>query len=328
MQSLAARVGAVEDRRYRIDPSILGSPYEPAEYTVDAAALKAVAGVGVSNVVVVESHWRPAKSSVDLMDSSLSELSYLKGLPHGVSGPALGATVVAADPRADGFGAHLDRLLDQSDSVRGVRFKWAQHPDPAIFDWRDQSDTVTSANFLTGFEELAARELVFGSFAYSHQLGHLDALARRFPETQIVIEHLGVPVGVFGPVGTQTGMTSSDRAQTLNLWRERMAMISARPNVSVKISGLGLSVLGYGVGTSGAIGSRAVLADMIGPMLLHVVDHFGPDRVIFGSDSPVDRPNSSIDMTVGAILDVLGDRGDYLLQQLFARNAQRIYRIS
>ncbi|MGB3602579.1 amidohydrolase family protein [Gordonia sp. (in: high G+C Gram-positive bacteria)] len=324
---LAAKVGAVEDRRYRIDPSIMAKPYEPAQYTADTATLARVAGVGITNIVAVESHWRPAKSPAELMESSLTEVAYLESLPDGAAAPSNGAIVAAADPRVEGFGAHLDRLVATAEHLRGIRFKWAHHPDPAIFDWRHQSDTVASRDFLRGFEQIARHNLAFVSFSYSHQLGYLDALAREFPETTIAIEHLGVPVGVFGPAGVETGMTASARAEILNLWRERMAMIALRPNVVVKVSGVGLSVLGYGMGTAGSIGSRAVLADMIGPLLVHVVEHFGPDRVIFGSDSPVDRPNSSIDMTVGAILDVLGGRGDYLLRQLFAGNAQRVYRL-
>lgn len=319
--------GRREDMMNGHDPSIVGAPYEPAQYAVDAASVVSVAGVPITSVVQVESHWTPTNGPESLMASSFEELQYLCGLPHRRNTPSLGATVIAADPRYPEFAGELDRHLAYSESVRGVRFKWARHPDPAISDWCDEPDVLASTGFLKGFEALAERGLVFVSFAYSHQLGQLDMLARRFPDTTIAIEHLGLPIGVFGPVGTQTGTTAAVRAEILGLWRERMAMIAMRPNVVVKVSGLGLGLLGYGRERSGNIGSRDVLADMMGPLLLHVVDHFGPDRVMFGSDSPVDRPNAPIAMTVGALLDVLGGRGDHLLQQLFAKNAQRIYRI-
>ncbi|KJR05479.1 amidohydrolase [Gordonia sihwensis] len=324
--SLAARVGTSADRLYGLDSSILTSAYEPAQYSSDAVALLSIAGVGVESVVQVESHWRPARDPESLMNSSFDELKYLTALPHGQKGPALGATVTAADPRHPLFGAALDRQLAYSDRVRAIRFKWARHADPELPDWCDEPDVVASTSFLKGFEELAERDLAFVSVAYSHQLGQLDMLARRFPDTTIIVEHMGMPAGAFGPVGAQTGMTAAARAEILSLWRERTAMIANRPNVVVKVSGLGLALLGYGRETSGTIASRAVLADMAGPLVLHLVDRFGPDRVIFGSDSPVDRPNSPIGMTVGALLDVLGDRGDHLLTQLFAGNAKRIYR--
>jgi len=325
---LAARLGAGSDNHLGLDPSLLRALYEPNNYARDAAALPAVGGVGVAAVVAVEANWRTVRPPEALMDSSYEELQYLLDLPHGRRGPELGAVVIAADPRHPQFAAQLDRQLDFSDKVRAVRFKWAQHPDPDIHDWCDEPDAVASTRFLQGFEAMVERDLVFVSLAYSHQLGQLDMLARRFPEVTMVVEHLGVPAGVFGPTGTRTGMTAAARAEILGLWRERMAMIAQRPNVVVKVSGLGLPYLGYGPETSGNIGTRAVLADMMGPLVTHVVEHFGPDRVIFGSDSPIDRPNSPIEMTVGALLDVLGERGPYLLQQLFADNARRIFDIA
>ena len=325
---VAAKFGSGDDGRLGLDPSLLRSAYEPAAYAHDADSLYRVAGVGISSVVAVEAHWRALKSPEALMDSSYDELKYVLGLPHGRTGPDLGAVVSAVDPRHGAFAEQLDRLAGVSDRLRGIRFKWAQHSDPDIPDWCEEPDVVASTDFLKGFEAIAERDLVFVSFAYSHQLGQLDMLARRFPETTIVVEHLGMPVGAFGPTGSRTGMTAAARAEILGLWRERIAMIAQRPNVVLKISGLGLSNLGYGRETSGNIGSREVLADMIGPLVLHAVDRFGPDRVMFGSDSPIDRPNSTIDMSVGALLDVLGERGPHLLAQLFAENARRIYRIA
>lgn len=323
---IAAKLGAGGDNGLGLDPSLLRAPYEPTNYARDASVLPAVAGVGVAAVVAVEANWRTVKPPEALMETSFDELKYLLDLPHG-RGPELGAVVIAADPRHPQFAAELDRQLALSDKVRAIRFKWARHPDPDIHDWCDEPDAVASTSFLRGFEALAERDLAFVSLAYSHQLGQLDMLARRFPEVTMVVEHLGVPAGVFGPTGARTGMTAAARAEILGLWRERMAMIAQRPNVVAKVSGLGLPYLGYGPETSGNIGTRAVLADMMGPLVMHVVEHFGPDRVIFGSDSPIDRPNSPIEMTVGALLDVLEPRGSYLMQQLFADNARRIYGI-
>lgn len=325
---LALRLGAGDDNHLGLDPSLLRAAYEPANYRRDAAPLTAVAGVGVAGVVAVEANWRTVKPPEALMESSYDELKYVLDLPHGRYGPELGAVVIATDPRHPQFAAQLDRQLELSDKVRAVRFKWARHSDPDIHDWCDEPDAVASTSFLQGFEAIVERELVFVSFAYSHQLGQLDMLARRFPEVTVVVEHLGLPVGVFGPTGARTGMTAAARAEILGLWRERMAMIAQRPNVVVKVSGLGLPYLGYGPEASGNIGTRAVLADMMGPLVTHVVEHFGPDRVMFGSDSPIDRPNSQIEMTVGALLDVIGDRGPYLLQHLFAQNVRRVYGIT
>ncbi|WP_026917563.1 amidohydrolase family protein [Gordonia shandongensis] len=323
----SARFTDPDERRLLIDPAVLGAAYEPPQYAIDVGNLMASTGVGTEQVVAVESQWRPEPDPEVVMARAAAELTYVTGLPNGTHGPRLGAVVTAADPRHPQFATHLDRQLAESDRVRGVRVKWAQHPDPDLLDWCAEPDFVASTAFLTGFEALADRGLSFVSLAYSHQLGQLDLLARRFPETTIVIDHLGLPAGIFGPTGARTGTTAAARAEIHNLWRERMTMIAQNPNVVVKVSGLGLGVLGYGRETAGNIGSRRVLADMIGPLVLHVVDHFGPDRVMFGSDSPVDKPNAPIGMVAGALLDVLGDRGEHVVTQLFAETARRVYRL-
>ncbi|GEE00111.1 hypothetical protein nbrc107696_05570 [Gordonia spumicola] len=314
------------ERLLMIDPSIVRTAYEPRHYGAEAATLHRVAGVGVGSVVHMESHWSGDTSDAA---SSFDETRYVTGLSFGGGRvPDLGAIVVAADPAHPGFAAAIDAQTGYTPLVRGVRYKWSRHADPQVTQWRRESGVLGSPDFLRGFETLADAGLVFHSFAYSHQLGELDLLARRFPETTIVVEHLGLPVGVFGPVGADTGTTAAARAEILGLWKERIAMLAARPNIVVKVSGLALGVLGYGRETAGTVGGRGVLAEMIGPLVLHVVDRFGPDRVVFGSDMPIDRPNAPLDVVVGALLDVVADRGDYLLGQLFARNAQRIYGIS
>ncbi|MDR2280481.1 MAG: amidohydrolase family protein [Gordonia sp. (in: high G+C Gram-positive bacteria)] len=313
------------EMRMMIDPSIVRSAYGSRQYAAEAAGVRRVAGVGVSSVVHMESHW--FGDSADAA-SSLAETRYVTDLPFGDNGiPELGALVIAADPTHAGFSAAIAQQTRHSGKVRGVRYKWARHSDTQVMQWRREPGVLSTAAFLRGFESIAENDLVFHSFAYSHQLGELDFLARRFPETTIVIEHLGLPVGVFGPVGAGTGATAAARAEILTLWKERMSMLAARPNIMVKVSGLALAPLGYGRETAGNIGGRDILAEMIGPLVLHVVDRFGPERVMFGSDMPIDRPNAGIEVGIGALLDVVGDRGDHLLAHLFADNAKRVYGI-
>lgn len=315
------------ETRLMIDPSIVREPYEPRQYGAEASGVRRVAGVGIDAVVGVEAHW--GTSGAPKRETSFAETRYVTGLPFGRSrAPRLGGFVASSDPTDPEFSTGLDEQLRYTGLVRGVRFKWASHPDPQVGDTRRTSGVLSSSAFLRGFEAIERHDLVFHSFAYSHQLGELDLLARRFPATTIVVEHLGLPVGAFGPVGSETGMTAAARAEILSLWRERIAMLAARPNIVVKVSGLALGLLGYGRETSDNIGGRDILAEMIGPLVIHVIEKFGPERVVFGSDMPVDRPNASIDVVVGALIDVVGDRGDHVLAHLFAENAKRIYRLS
>ena len=323
------------DREYVLTPATVARRYEPAEYLTDAVPVHNVAGVPIDTVVYVESHWRSTSTSSGTMSddapegiSSEDEVRYVTGLPFGVGGaPRLGAIVVHGDPRALGFAARLDRQMSESDVVRGVRWGVARHPDPRVRDFGDADGILASPSFLSGFAAVAERGLSFDVSLYSHQLYDAVTLAREYPETTFVLDHIGAPVGVFGPVGARTGATAAARADILRLWRERIVTLAATSNVVAKLSGLALPTLGYGRARWGNIGSRATLTEMIGPLVTHVVDHFGPSRVMFGSNFPIDSPNASMDMIVGSLLDILDDRGDYLLQCLFRENALRVYRI-
>lgn len=309
-------------------PGLLNKRYELREYGKDLAGLCTAAGVTVESVIPVDSQWRRRLSPDEAAAAVRRDIEQLASLPYGNGLPALGGLLVPADERVPGLGVRESLDRDELGLIRGIRLRWGRHPDPLVHDWSSEPGALSSPNFLRTFPSLADRGLIFESLCYSHELGELAAFASEYPEVDIVVEHLGLPVGVFGPVGSSTGTTAAARADILSLWRERMSMLAARPNVSVKISGIASGLLGYGRERSGNIGGQHILADMIGPLVLHVTDRFGPERVLFGSNAPLDSHNATIGVTVGALVDVLSDRGDHLLSRLFAGNARRLYRIA
>ncbi|MFZ2509927.1 MAG: amidohydrolase family protein [Gordonia sp. (in: high G+C Gram-positive bacteria)] len=301
--------------------------YELSDYRNDLAGLQSVAGVPVTSVIPVDSQWRRRVSPEATMGAIERDLDWLRRQPYGQDGaPTLGGLVIPLDERIAGLG--IGELLEADDGlIRGVRLRWGRHPDPLVHNWTPTPEAIASATIEAAMPDLIKRGLVIESLCYSTQLGELSALVHRFPEATFIVEHLGLPAGVFGPIGSSAGSTAAARADILSLWRERMSMLAAEPNVLVKISGIGSALLGYGQQKAGNIGGQHILADMIGPLVLHVVDRFGPGRVMFGSNAPLDDCNASIGVTVGALLDVLSDRGDYLLAHFFHDNAKRVYRI-
>ncbi len=307
----------------------LSRRYQLADYQKDLAGLQSVAGVPVTSVIPVDSRWRRRLSPEAAVEATARDLDFLRNQAYGHEGaPSLGGLVIPLDERSEGLGIGALLDADVDGLIRGVRLRWGWHPDPLVHDW-SSTPPERAAEAVEGvMPDLIARGLVIESLCYSTQLGELSSFVHRFPEATFIVEHLGLPAGVFGPVGNGTGATAAARADILSLWRERMAMLAAEPNVLVKISGIGSALLGYGQEKSGNIGGQHILADMIGPLVLHIVDRFGPERVVFGSNAPLDAHNASIGVTVGALIDVLADRGDYLLAHFFHDTAARIYRIA
>ncbi|GAB34376.1 putative amidohydrolase [Gordonia otitidis NBRC 100426] len=319
------------DREYVLTPSVIARAYETEQYVKDISDVPAVAGARIDTVILADSHWRAYAGDIDAIpdveDEELSETRYAISLPFGRNGaPRLGGLIVHGDPRSPNFATQLDAQLDITPLVRAVRVLAARHPDPRIRDSTPVEGLVASAAALRGYGEAVRRGLVLEVFVYSHQLYDVISLAREYPQATIVVDHIGAPVGASAraaavfPVRAPIG-------PNMRLWRERVVSLAAQPNVVMKLSGLALPALGYGHDTRGNIGSRETLAQMIGPLVGHMVSHFGSERLVFGSNYPLDRPNATMGMLVGALADVLATWGDDLTRRVFRDNALRVYSI-
>jgi predicted TIM-barrel fold metal-dependent hydrolase len=290
-------------------------PYLPPDYLRDVATLHATLGLQVDAAIHVEASWHS--------DDPVEETRWVAALPFGRDGaPRLAAIVGHADPRQPGFADVLDRHLAASDRFRGIRCMGAWHPDSKVRDWSDGEGVLRSPEFLRGFAALAERGLTFDAYVFSQQLADVAVLARQHPDTTIVLDHYAPLVGWLGPMGRTTGRSDAERAELLARWREDITALAEHPNVVAKHSGLAFPPLGFG--RPGI--DRAGLARNLRPLVEHVTDAFGEDRVMFGSNFPMDKAVTSYETIVGALLDILAPRGDALLAKVFRENAERVYR--
>jgi len=297
------------DREFVGDPTHVINTSLPADYRADAADLP------VESVVHVEAGWTDHSP-----EGTAGETAWLTTLPFGTQGPALGAVVCHADPSEAGIGSVLDRNLAASPLLRGVRCSAAHHPDPGVRSWNDEA-LLVGADFLHGFAAVAERGLSFEAWVYSHQLREVVTLATEYPEVTIVLDHYATPVGLFGPRGRSTGQTEADRRAIFDRWSDDIAAVAALPNVVAKHSGLGMSVLGW----TGTV-TTAQFRDTIAPLVTRTQELFGPDRTLWASNYPMDKPVITLPGTIEALLDVLGADADP--QRLLSDNARRVYRLT
>jgi L-fuconolactonase len=297
-------------REFVGDPVHVLRPYLPADYRADAGDLP------VDAIVHVEAGWKDHAAL-----AGAGESAWVASLPFGSAGlPTLGAIVCHADPRDPGTGGLLDRNLAASPLLRGVRCSAAHHPDPGVRSWNDEG-LLSRPEFLRGFAEVAERGLSFEAWVYSHQLPEVVGLAREYPEATIVLDHYATPVGLFGPRGRSTGHTAADRRAILDRWSDDIAAVAALPNVVAKHSGLGMPILGW----AGPV-STSEFRDTIAPLVTRTQQLFGPDRTLWASNFPMDKPIVSMSGTIEALLDILGADADP--QRLLRDNARRVYRLA
>ncbi|HEX6868093.1 MAG TPA: amidohydrolase family protein, partial [Candidatus Limnocylindrales bacterium] len=199
------------------------------------------------------------------------------------------ALVVFCDIEADDGEAQLDRHLAASDLVRGVRIR--AHPD----------DPDTAA-FKRGYAALGARGLSYELNASPGKLLSGRDVAAANPGVQVILGHAGFPV--------------QRDDEYFGLWKSEISQLAEVEHVAAKVSGFGMADNHWTI-------------DSIRPWVLHMIDAFGPDRIMFGTNWPVDILYATYLEQTDAYRLILAEAGFSRGEQesMLSRNAERFYRI-
>jgi predicted TIM-barrel fold metal-dependent hydrolase len=125
-------------------------------------------------------------------------------------------------------------------------------------------------------------------------------LAAAFPNIMICVDHCAIP-------------EARDDAY-LERWAAAMRALARAENVVMKISGLGMM-------------DRLWTVDSLRPWVLSSIDAFGVDRVVFGTNWPVDRMFSSYPDLIDAYATIIAGFTKDEQTKMFSANAERLFRI-
>jgi predicted TIM-barrel fold metal-dependent hydrolase len=224
------------------------------------------------------------------------------------------------------LGAGVEPVLEAHGRAGGGRFRGIRNS--SVWDADVSIVTVPpppprgllgDARFREGFARLARQNLSFDTWLYHPQIGELAALARAFPDTTIVLDHVGGPLGI--------GVYKDRRAEVFGVWRDAIRNIARCPNVNVKLGGLGMKVMGFGFeGKDRAPGSDE-LAREWRPYLETCIEAFGVDRAMFESNFPVDKQSCSYGVLWNAFKRFAAKYSEAEKHALFVGTACRVYRI-
>lgn len=225
------------------------------------------------------------------------------------------------------LGREVDAVLDAHAQVapgrfKGVRNSSVYHPDP-----RARGSLATpppglllDAQFRRGFACLGRRGLSFDAWLYHTQLGELEDLARAFPETTIVLDHVGAPIGI-GPYQHQREAVFAD-------WRRSVQQLAGCDNVVVKLGGMGMRLFGFDFAERETPPHSEALATAWKPYVMECIEAFGPERCMFESNFPVDKGTSSYGVIWNAFKRITRGLGAQERSALFHDTAARVYRIA
>ncbi len=222
----------------------------------------------------------------------------------------------------DGAGAVLDAQIEVAGGrFRGIRQGATWHRDPEVPNHRTEppEGLYGDAKFRAGFAHLAPRQLSFEGWCYHTQIPQLTELARAFPDTTIILDHFGGPIGV-GPYADRSD-------EVFAAWRAAIRELAACPNVVAKLGGLAMEVNGHGWHHRASPPSSTELMEATRPYYEETIALFGPKRCMFESNFPVDKVSAGYDVVWNSFKRLVAGHGPSEKAALFHDTAARVYRI-
>ncbi len=161
--------------------------------------------------------------------------------------------------------------------------------------------------------------LTFDALVYHPQINEVADLADALPDLPIVLNHVGQVLGVadFAP-----------RRQAVRTeWERDMRNLAKRPNVQVKIGGMGMPMFGFGFEAGASPATYQALARAWQPYIELCLDAFGPQRCMFERNFPVDKQSCSYTELWNAFKWATRALSESERRDLFYRSACRAYRL-
>ena len=203
--------------------------------------------------------------------------------------PRIAGAIAACRPENMGFVDQVERLSEHA-HIKGVR-RILHESDNEL----SQSDL-----FVENIRHLPEYDLSFDLCVRADQLPVGQMLVERAPDVSFILDHCGVP-DILGA--------------GLDPWRENVKRISKLPNLNAKVSG----VVAYA--------GKDWTVETIRPYVEHIIECFGWDRVVWGSDHPVVTLTGSLTRWVEATREIISGACEDEQAKLLHRNAERIYKV-
>jgi len=182
--------------------------------------------------------------------------------------------------------------LEKGPKFKGVRHQAEDEPD----GWLNRPDV------LGGLGELARRGIPYDLLVRPGHLRSVRVIADRLPELRMVVDHMAKP---------------RIASRRMDPWAGDLAQVAGIPAVSCKLSGM-ITEADWKAWTPGDLK----------PYIDHVVEQFGFDRVMFGSDWPVCVLAGTYARVLEALNDCLGEISASDRAKVFGENARAFYKLT
>jgi predicted TIM-barrel fold metal-dependent hydrolase len=177
-----------------------------------------------------------------------------------------------------------------------------------------------SATFREGLRRIGTMSLSFDLWIFHPQLGEAAALASACPDTILIVDHLAMPLGV--------GPYEDRRADVFHAWRKGLLLLAERPNVRLKIGGLGMPYAGFVHHLPDRAPLSAALAEAWRPYIETACAIFGAERCMFESNYPADGQTCGYGTLWNAFKQLSAGWSSDERAMLFSGTARATYRLN
>jgi predicted TIM-barrel fold metal-dependent hydrolase len=261
--------------------------------------------------------------------ASVGEVEYINGIAAAFASNCYGPIRACAGivGRVDlTMGAYAGEVLRAClerapDRFRGIRQMagWDESPEVSTLMRPPPKDLLLDSRFREGFAQLGPLGLSFDGMCYHPQLPQLIDLVDAFPDTTVVVNHLGGLV--------RRGPYRNDPDAVLKGWTKNIRELGKRPNTFMKIGGLAMRSFGFDFIDRDLPPTSTELAEAWRPLVETCIEAFGPERTMFESNFPVDRAGVSYRVLWNTYKRIAASYSESEKKSLFAGAAIRAYRL-
>lgn len=203
---------------------------------------------------------------------------------------------------------------------RGIRARPTWHEDPVVHPAQSgRPGFLLEASVQEAVRQLGRQDLSLDLWLYHSQLDDVLALAARCPDTLLVLNHCGGPLGI-GPYQDQ-------RPEVFQRWRRSLRQLAAVPQLRLKLGGLAMPRMGFALDQAPIAPSSDRLARLWAPYLETCIELFGAERCLFESNGPVDLVGCSYAVLWNTFKRVTHGCSVVERQRLFHDTACETYRL-
>ncbi|MBV1881282.1 MAG: amidohydrolase family protein [Pseudomonadales bacterium] len=258
---------------------------------------------------------------------SLGEVEYVTAIAERTAKDTSGNAEIAAmvttfDLRHDDVEGLVQRHEETSKGrFRGIRQALASaKPNEGIMlEAAGPKDLYKDPDFIRGMKALGKKGHSYDSWHYHYQNPEFAALARSAPDTTMVLDHFGTPLGV--------GVYGDKRDAVFQQWKKDIAEIAKCENTVAKLGGFAMPDNGMGWNGRDLPPTSDEFFDAQAAYYLHMIECFTPDRCMFESNFPVDKLSLSYHVFWNGVKKIVKGFSENEKNAMFSGTATRVYRL-